>query len=163
MQAISQHTYYRTGTDAKGRGTIAPDMSEDYNEDLRIIDGKIYRIQSNPKTWEEKITLFDGNPTIIDCTALPVTPPVFPEENKRKWLERFQDEPDIVSKCPYGSTLKAGEKVIFTNPNGVRFGPHEILGFQKSNPDGVKGRYIYLDYDWYWFPSKLSQVKRFKP
>lgn len=53
------------------------------------------------------------------------------------------------------SELKVGQKVKFTNDYGVTFEPHEIVGFCK--PESWGGC-VYLDFDCYWCPVKLSSI-----
>jgi hypothetical protein len=55
----------------------------------------------------------------------------------------------VVEACK----LRVGQSVNFTNDNGVTFGPHKIIGFDKG--DGLLfkyGKHVYLDFDCYWCP-----------
>lgn len=63
---------------------------------------------------------------------------------------------------PEITDLKVGELVMFTNPAGIVFGPHEILCFCEPDND----RCVYIDYDCYWFPAKpetLTALSKFYP
>lgn len=53
--------------------------------------------------------------------------------------------------------LKIGDKVMFTNDYGVTFGPHEVIGFYKGD---LRGRYVFIDYDCFWFPAKLENLTK---
>lgn len=63
----------------------------------------------------------------------------------------------LFQECPFGSGLKVGDKVTYTNDYGVSFENREIIGFgdKKTSWEG----YIYLDKDSYWFPVALKSVK----
>lgn len=49
-----------------------------------------------------------------------------------------------------------GQKVIYTNPQGVSFKGHTVMGFQE--PDEY-GRCIYLDLDCYWMAQPSKSLK----
>lgn len=64
-----------------------------------------------------------------------------------------------------GCPLKAGDKVTFTNSFGVEFPNHEVMGIQA--PDFTKQQFpscneirVYLDYDCYWFPARISSLTK---
>ena len=44
---------------------------------------------------------------------------------------------------------------MFTNDNGCVFGPYTIIGFEKEPCK----RFIYLDYECYWFPTSINNIK----
>jgi len=69
-----------------------------------------------------------------------------------KWSEgrNIQSESDRTD-------LKKGDKVTFTNDFGVVFEDHEILGFDSKD---FYGRFIYLDYDCFWFPAKPENLTK---
>ena len=52
--------------------------------------------------------------------------------------------------------IKVGDKVTFTNGYGVKFPGHRVLGFCKPT---LGNRCVYLDYDCYWFPAGLDELK----
>ena len=56
--------------------------------------------------------------------------------------------------------FKVGQQVTYTNDNGVKFGPHEIMGFCKPTSWGAC---VYLDFDCYWCPVSLKSIKPYKP
>lgn len=55
------------------------------------------------------------------------------------------------------TTLKVGDKVTFINDNGVIFKGHTVFGFALIPENG---RFIYLDYDCYWFPAKENNLTK---
>lgn len=67
------------------------------------------------------------------------------DQKMTKFIETLNSEPPV--PCDF----KVGEKVTFTNEYGVSFSPHTIVGFDAD--DSFYGRFIYLDYDCYWFPA----------
>lgn len=52
------------------------------------------------------------------------------------------------------TSLKIGDKVIFTNDYGVVFGPYEVQAFSKPE----HGRCVYIDYDCYWYPARPENL-----
>lgn len=58
-----------------------------------------------------------------------------------------------------GCKLRVGQSVMFTNDQGVTFGPHKIIGFCKGNGLLFKyGKHVYLDFDSYWCPVAESSL-----
>jgi hypothetical protein len=53
-----------------------------------------------------------------------------------------------------------GDQVMFTNDNGVTFGPKTITGFREPDPDFLPDRTIYIDSDSPWFPVKPEQLRK---
>lgn len=58
------------------------------------------------------------------------------------------------------SDFKIGDIVTFTNEYGIQFENIEILGF--TNDESLQERIVYLDFSCYcyWFPVKLSEIKK---
>lgn len=54
--------------------------------------------------------------------------------------------------------LKIGDCVVFTNDYGVIFEDLHVIGF--ADPEKNSGRSVYLDYDCYWFPAKVSSLTK---
>jgi hypothetical protein len=52
--------------------------------------------------------------------------------------------------------LRVGDKVTFTNHNGVSFSGLTVIGF--ANPSELYGKSVYLDYDCYWYPATLASL-----
>ena len=64
-----------------------------------------------------------------------------------------------------GCPLKAGDKVTFTNTFGVEFPHREVMGIQAT--DFTKQQFpscneirVYLDYDCYWLPARISSLTK---
>lgn len=55
--------------------------------------------------------------------------------------------------------LSVGDRVTFTNDNGVVFPGHTVLAID-ANEDGFYGRRFFLDYDCYWFPSHVNNLTK---
>ena len=59
--------------------------------------------------------------------------------------------------------LVAGLKCTFVNDFGVQFPDQTIMGFSERQNNVFNGkdigRYVYLDYDCYWLPAKLPNIK----
>lgn len=79
----------------------------------------------------------------------------FIERVKNGKIEMFNTLEEVLPNNPFD--LKIGDTVMFTNDYGVTFGPHEILGFSKGD---LNGRYVYLDYDCFWFPAKIESLEK---
>lgn len=54
--------------------------------------------------------------------------------------------------------LKIGDKVTYTNPNGVVFPGHIVTGFYDGDRDTFKGC-VFIDSDSPWFPVKKENLK----
>ena len=76
----------------------------------------------------------------------------------RKWRDEKGLPPiyDDPADAGIETDFRVGQQVSFTNEYGVRFEPHVIMGFCKPE---LSGRCVYLDYDCYWFPTKLKSLK----
>lgn len=59
---------------------------------------------------------------------------------------------------PIPCDFAAGDKVTFTNPQGVVFTGHRVIGFDAPQYEG--GGFIYLDYDCYWFPTHPENLTK---
>jgi hypothetical protein len=55
------------------------------------------------------------------------------------------------------SKVKIGDKVTYTNPNGVVFPGHTVVGFCDWDWDTFKGR-VFIDSDSPWFPVEESSL-----
>ena len=82
---------------------------------------------------------------------------------KTNYKLQFQDwakkEQVKVLKELENSDLKIGDIVTFTNEYGVQFEDIEILGF-RNNTDFLPDRCVYLNQSSYWFPIKLTEIKK---
>lgn len=54
--------------------------------------------------------------------------------------------------------LKKGDRVTFTNENGVSFPGKTIMGF--ADDAGLPGRIVYIDTDCWWFPKRLRELTK---
>ncbi len=69
--------------------------------------------------------------------------------DKARWLKENTLAPTPPTPCRF----KVGDKVLFTNSYGIKFGPHIVLGF--AGPDDVLtkyGKFIHIDVDSVWCP-----------
>ena len=73
-------------------------------------------------------------------------------------IKRFKETHKLSDKPLNGESFAVGDKVTFTNDNGVIFQGNEIVGF--SNPIYSNSGTIYLDYDCYWFPTKPQTLTK---
>lgn len=62
---------------------------------------------------------------------------------------------DALKEPPVPCEFKLGDTVTFTNENGVVFHGNRVTGFA---PRPVGERFIYLDYDCWWFPTEPSSL-----
>lgn len=72
----------------------------------------------------------------------------------------LHDHLSDVVKTEIGTDFQKGQQVTFTNDNGRRFGPYEIMGFCEPT---ISGACVYLDKDSYWCPVKPRSIKPYKP
>lgn len=72
-------------------------------------------------------------------------------------LQNFKKQ--LNSVAPIECDLKVGDRVIYKNDFGSKFGPFEVIGFEKKE-DISGGRFVYLNKDSYWFPVKAEQLTK---
>ena len=72
-------------------------------------------------------------------------------------LQDFKKQ--INSTSPIECSLKVGDRVIYKNDFEIKFGPFEVIGFEKKE-DISGGRFVYLNSDSYWFPVKADQLTK---
>jgi hypothetical protein len=82
----------------------------------------------------------------------------FWEDNQLKKYNEFLE--GILKESPVNVTTKfrVGDKVTFTNSNGVVFEGKTITGFAREK-DQFNNRFIYIDCDSYWFPHREDELK----
>lgn len=74
-----------------------------------------------------------------------------------KWRIQHPNEVfNTAEEAGITTTLKAGDKVTFTNEYGVKFPGHRVLGFCRPT---LGDHCVYLDTDCYWFPKKLESLQ----
>jgi hypothetical protein len=70
--------------------------------------------------------------------------------------EKFFSE-NVMSESPIPCDFKVGDIVKFTNEFELEFGPYRVIGFCRP-VDVLYGRFIYIDYDCYWFPTEPESL-----
>jgi len=68
---------------------------------------------------------------------------------------RYPLSSDAQKLSPIPCEFKVGDTVTFTNDNGIAFPGHLVTGFA---PEPVGKRFIYLDYDCWWFPAEPESL-----
>ena len=71
------------------------------------------------------------------------------QQEYKDFLKTVKKEP------PEGCKFSVGDKVTFTNDYDVSFPGLTVIGFAEEE---FQGRFIYLDYDCWWFPTRPSQL-----
>jgi hypothetical protein len=66
--------------------------------------------------------------------------------------------PDAQETPPVPCDFKLGDKVTFTNDNGIAFHGHVVTGFSPTVEGG--GRFVYLDKDSWWFPVRPENLTK---
>ena len=70
-------------------------------------------------------------------------------------------DPGVINGIQEAYGFKIGDLVYYTNPNGLRFGPHRVVGFvQIPAPDFLPDNTVYIDSDSPWYPVKPSSLKK---
>ena len=64
---------------------------------------------------------------------------------------------DAQMVAPIECKFKLGDAVTFTNDYGVKFENHRVVGF---SPTVDNGRFIYIDYDCWWFAAKSENLSK---
>lgn len=64
---------------------------------------------------------------------------------------------DAVLNPPVACAFKPGDKVVFTNDQGVVFSDLLVTGFSPAIES--RGRFIYLDTSSWWFPVRPENLK----
>jgi len=70
-------------------------------------------------------------------------------------------DPKVVNGIQESYGFKVGDIVEYTNPHGLKFGPHKIIGFVPDpDPNFLPDNVVYIDSDSPWYPVKASQLKK---
>jgi hypothetical protein len=73
------------------------------------------------------------------------------------------NDPAVTKGIQEAYGFKRGDIVEYTNPQGVIFGPHIVVGFvQNPDPDFRPNATVYIDFDAPWFsvePSSLTKCE----
>lgn len=85
------------------------------------------------------------------------SPEYFKVLHKRQFDEWVKAKNAEVLTSTPNSDLQIGDTVTFTNSYGCVFPNNTVLGFSTPS-DTLPENVVYLDYDCYWFPAKLSEL-----
>ena len=65
----------------------------------------------------------------------------------------------LAQTAPCACAFKLGDRVSFTNDQGVTFEGLHVIGFEAVCPgEEVRERFIHLDTCCYWFPKRPDQL-----
>lgn len=83
-------------------------------------------------------------------------------EGKPHFIEgmRYPLAKDAQKEPPVPCEFAVGDSVTFTNDNGVAFPNRTVTGF---SPTVDYGRFIYLDFDCWWFAVRPANLQHSKP
>lgn len=69
-------------------------------------------------------------------------------------------DPDVINGIQEAYGFKRGDVVEFTNPFGVTFGPHTVIGFvQNPEETSLPKNTVYIDIDCSWYPVPPSSLR----
>ena len=70
-------------------------------------------------------------------------------------------DPSVVNGIQEAYGFKIGDLVEYTNPSGMVFAPHVVVGFvQNPNPAFLPENTVYIDSDSPWYPVKPSSLRK---
>ena len=78
-------------------------------------------------------------------------------------MRTMEQVTETLSKTPpVPCDFVVGDTVEFTNEAGIKFSPHKVIGFAHETDvvELMYGRFIYLDYDCYWFPTEPKTLRK---
>ena len=84
-------------------------------------------------------------------------------KNKPGGFYNPADDPEVTNGIQEAYGLKIGDKVEYTNPAGLKFSPHVVIGFVQKPGEHDWGRTVYIDSDSPWFsvkPEKLRKINK---
>lgn len=71
------------------------------------------------------------------------------------------NDPSVINGTQEAYGLKVGDQVEYTNPHGMTFGPHKVVGFvQEPDPNFLPDNTVYIDSDSPWYPVKPSSLRK---
>jgi hypothetical protein len=71
------------------------------------------------------------------------------------------DDAAVINGIQEAYGFKAGDIVEYTNPYGLTFAPHKVVGFvQDPNPDLLPDNTVYIDSDSPWYPVKPLSLRK---
>lgn len=70
-------------------------------------------------------------------------------------------DPAVIDGIQEAYGFKIGDRVEYTNPHGLTFGPHVVVGFvQNPKPDFLPENTVYIDSDSPWYPVIPSRLRK---
>lgn len=70
-------------------------------------------------------------------------------------------DPVVINGIQEAYGFKRGDVVEYTNPYGLTFGPHVVVGFvQNPNPNFLPNHTVYIDSDSPWYPVEPSSLRK---
>lgn len=83
-------------------------------------------------------------------------------EYRNRLSSEFYSSNEMVENPPEPCDFKVGDRVSFTNDNGVFFkGPYTVIGFT-TEKNKLGNRFIHINYDCVWFPVSPNNLKIFE-
>lgn len=71
------------------------------------------------------------------------------------------DDAAVINGIQEAYGFKVGDIVEYTNPYGLTFVPHKVVGFvQDPNPDFLPDNTVYIDSDFPWYPVKPLSLRK---
>lgn len=71
------------------------------------------------------------------------------------------NDPEVTNGIQEAYGFKIGDVVEYTNPYGLKFGPHVVIGFvQNPNPDCLPENVVYINSDSPWYPVEASSLRK---
>lgn len=71
------------------------------------------------------------------------------------------NDPKVINGIQEAYGLKVGDQVEYTNPYGLTFGPHKVVGFvQNPDPDFLPNNTVYINSDSPWYPVEPSCLRK---
>lgn len=71
------------------------------------------------------------------------------------------NDPNVINGIQEAYGLKVGDQVEYTNPHGLTFDPHKVVGFvQNPDPGFLPENTVYIDSDSPWYPVKPSSLRK---
>jgi hypothetical protein len=71
-------------------------------------------------------------------------------------IDQIRKRADFTKVPPEGCPFVVGQRVVFTNDQGVTFGPLRVYGFDVAPH---YGRAVYILKDSYWMPVRVDSLR----
>lgn len=70
-------------------------------------------------------------------------------------------DPAVINGIQEAYGFRRGDTVEYTNPYGLTFGPHTVIGFvQEPGATSLPENTVYIDSDSLWYPVKPSCLRK---